>query len=119
MPRRSSWRRARIGSRTRRRRRGRRSNRSGTGSSRVSEIEPDTADEPELEGDDDETGPLRRCIASGERLDPEGMIRFVVGPEDRLVPDVAGKLPGRGIWVSADRDRLRQAVAKHLFARAA
>src|ERR1700723_1919295 len=68
---------------------------------------------------DDETGPLRRCIASGERLDPERMIRFVVGPEDRLVPDVAGKLPGRGFWVSADRDRLQQAVAKHLFARAA
>jgi uncharacterized protein len=85
----------------------------------VNEIEPDTADEPELEGDDDETGPLRRCIASGERLDPEGMIRFVVGPEDRLVPDVAGKLPGRGFWVSADRDRLQQAVTKHLFARAA
>jgi uncharacterized protein len=85
----------------------------------VSEIEPDTAGEPELEGDDDETGPLRRCIASGQRLDPDGMIRFVVGPEDRLVPDVAGKLPGRGIWVSANRDRLQQAVAKHLFTRAA
>jgi uncharacterized protein len=80
----------------------------------VDEVEPGAADE-----DDDETGPLRRCIASGERMDPDLMIRFVVGPEDRLVPDVAGKLPGRGIWVSARRDRLQQAVAKHLFARAA
>ena len=71
------------------------------------------------EADDDETGPLRRCIASGERLAPERMIRFVVGPEDRLVPDVAGKLPGRGMWVSAERAKLRQAVDKHLFARAA
>lgn len=73
----------------------------------------------EPEAEDDETGPLRRCIASGERQDPERMIRFVVGPEDRLVPDVAGKLPGRGIWVSADRAKLRQAIDKHLFARAA
>ena len=80
----------------------------------MDEVEPGAADE-----DDDETGPLRRCIASGERLDPDLMIRFVVGPEDRLAPDVAGKLPGRGIWVSARRDRLQQAIAKHLFARAA
>lgn len=71
------------------------------------------------DADDDETGPLRRCIVSGERLAPEVMIRFVVGPENRLIPDVAGKLPGRGIWVSAKRDRLQQAVAKHVFARAA
>jgi predicted RNA-binding protein YlxR (DUF448 family) len=80
----------------------------------VNEIAADVPDE-----EDDETGPLRRCIASGERMDPERMIRFVVGPEDRLVPDVAGKLPGRGIWVSARRDRLGLAIAKHLFTRAA
>ena len=83
----------------------------------MDEVEPDAG--PEAGEDDDETGPLRRCIASGERLDPDLMIRFVVGPEDRLAPDVAGKLPGRGIWVSARRDRLQQAIAKHLFARAA
>ena len=76
-------------------------------------------DEVVPEAEDDETGPLRRCIASGERLDPERMIRFVVGPEDRLVPDVAGKLPGRGMWVSADRAKLFQAIDKRLFARVA
>jgi predicted RNA-binding protein YlxR (DUF448 family) len=47
------------------------------------------------------------------------MIRFVVGPEDRLVPDVAGKLPGRGIWVEADRAKLALAIDKRLFTRAA
>jgi predicted RNA-binding protein YlxR (DUF448 family) len=47
------------------------------------------------------------------------MIRFVVGPEDRLVPDVAGKLPGRGIWVGARRELLQRAVAKQAFSRAA
>jgi predicted RNA-binding protein YlxR (DUF448 family) len=76
-----------------------------------------SVDEPD--DDDDEKGPLRRCIVSGERLAPEVMIRFVVGPENRLVPDVAGKLPGRGIWVGARRDRLEQAIAKRIFARAA
>ena len=68
---------------------------------------------------DDETGPERRCIATGERMDPERMIRFVVGPEDRLVPDIAGILPGRGIWVSARREALEQAMTKRLFVRAA
>ena len=67
----------------------------------------------------DEAGPLRRCIVSGESCEAERMIRFVVGPENRLVPDVAGKLPGRGIWVSARRDALDQAVSKRLFGRAA
>jgi predicted RNA-binding protein YlxR (DUF448 family) len=81
----------------------------------------ETADMDDRQGedDDDETGPVRRCIASGERMAPERMIRFVVGPEDRLVPDVAGKLPGRGIWVEARRGALEQAMAKRLFARAA
>jgi predicted RNA-binding protein YlxR (DUF448 family) len=69
--------------------------------------------------DNEETGPLRRCIATGESLDPGCMIRFVVGPEDRLVPDIAGKLPGRGIWVSAKRKALATAIQKRLFARAA
>ncbi len=47
------------------------------------------------------------------------MIRFVVGPGDVLVPDLLGKLPGRGIWVSPTRAALEKAVKKGLFARAA
>ena len=47
------------------------------------------------------------------------MIRFVLGPDGTVVPDILGKLPGRGIWVSARRDALDRAVKKKLFARAA
>ena len=43
----------------------------------------------------------------------------MVGPEGQVVPDLAGKLPGRGLYVSADRAALDRAVAKRLFARAA
>lgn len=42
-----------------------------------------------------------------------------MGPEAALVPDVTGRLPGRGIWLSATRDAVEQAVKKRLFARAA
>ncbi|HDR28406.1 RNA-binding protein [Rhodovulum sp.] len=63
--------------------------------------------------------PERRCIATGEVQPKAGLIRFVVGPDDQIVPDLAAKLPGRGIWVAADRDALELAVRKRLFARAA
>jgi uncharacterized protein len=62
--------------------------------------------------------PERRCIVTRESRPKAGLIRFVVGPGGEIVPDVAGRLPGRGIWVSADRGALRRA-AKGLFARAA
>jgi uncharacterized protein len=64
-------------------------------------------------------GPERRCIATGEVQPRHGLIRFVVGPDSELVPDLREKLPGRGIWVAADRAALDKAVAKNLFARAA
>lgn len=63
--------------------------------------------------------PERKCIATGESQPKAGLIRFVVGPDAQVVPDLAGKLPGRGLWVSADLDALELAVRKNLFSRAA
>jgi uncharacterized protein len=51
-----------------------------------------------------ETGPMRRCVVTRERLPKEQMFRFVISPDRALTPDLAGKLPGRGIWLSASRD---------------
>ncbi|OWU86023.1 50S ribosomal protein L7 [Oceanicola sp. 22II-s10i] len=64
-------------------------------------------------------GPERKCIVTGEAQPKSGLIRFVVGPDGQVVPDVLGKLPGRGIWVSADRGAIETAVKKKMFARAA
>lgn len=63
--------------------------------------------------------PERRCIATGEVQPKAGMIRFVVGPDNTIYADIAGKLPGRGMWVVADRKALALAAKKGLFARAA
>jgi predicted RNA-binding protein YlxR (DUF448 family) len=63
--------------------------------------------------------PERRCIATGEVSPKRGLIRFAVSPDGMIVPDILGKLPGRGIWVSAERSALEAAVKKGLFARAA
>ena len=63
--------------------------------------------------------PERRCIVTGEVQPKPGLIRFVVGPDNIIVPDLAEKLPGRGIWVTADPAALEKAATKGLFSRAA
>jgi uncharacterized protein len=47
------------------------------------------------------------------------LVRFVVGPDGRIHPDVAERLPGRGLWTLARRDIVARAVKKRLFHRAA
>jgi len=64
-------------------------------------------------------GPMRTCIVTGEEGAPQTMIRFVVGPEGDVVPDLARQLPGRGMWVRAERSALERAVEKKLFSKAA
>jgi uncharacterized protein len=61
----------------------------------------------------------RRDIVSGEVMPEHRLIRFVAAPDGEIVPDVAAKLPGRGIWVAATRVAILKAVEKKLFARGA
>jgi uncharacterized protein len=61
----------------------------------------------------------RKDIVLGEAVDEARLIRFVAGPDGAVVPDLARKLPGRGIWVGADRDSVATAAKKGLFSRAA
>jgi uncharacterized protein len=70
-------------------------------------------DEPEAKG------PLRRCLVTREVRPKAELLRFVVGPEDRLLPDPAERLPGRGLWLTPRRDIVAAAAAKGLFAKAA
>lgn len=60
----------------------------------------------------------RRCIAMMESSDPAKMIRFVLSPEGEVTPDLTGRLPGRGAWVTARREMLEIAVKKNGFSRA-
>ncbi len=63
--------------------------------------------------------PERRCIVTGEVMAKPGLVRFVVGPDAQIVPDIVGKLPGRGLWVTAEVSVLAKACKKGVFARAA
>ncbi len=63
--------------------------------------------------------PQRRCIASGEVKDKQTLLRFVIDPQGQVVPDIDERLPGRGMWVSADRHMVKKACDRNLFAKAA
>lgn len=64
-------------------------------------------------------GPERRCIVTGESGPTAPLIRFVLGPDGTPVPDLAERLPGRGMWLTATRAAAEQAVKKRAFSRAA
>jgi hypothetical protein len=63
--------------------------------------------------------PARRCVATRATAPKAGLIRFVVGPTGEIVPDLAERLPGRGLWLAAEGKAFAIAVAKNPFAKAA
>jgi predicted RNA-binding protein YlxR (DUF448 family) len=67
----------------------------------------------------DDRGPHRRCLVSRTAEPSQRLVRFVVSPGGEIMPDVAQRLPGRGFWLSADRDMIDRACAKKVFAKAA
>jgi uncharacterized protein len=81
---------------------------------------PDASAPSRRRGRDSGDGePSRRCFVTGEVRPRAELVRFVVDPAGTIVPDVAARLPGRGLWLTARRDIVATAVAKRLFARAA
>jgi len=68
------------------------------------------------EGEAD-SGPLRQCAVSRAHKPPEELIRFVAGPDGAIVPDLARRLPGRGVWVDATKEAVAAAVGQKAFAR--
>lgn len=60
----------------------------------------------------------RTCIVTRRPAGPDELIRFVVGPDKAVVPDLKRNLPGRGCWVTADREHVDKAARKGAFARA-
>jgi len=95
---RSSWRPARIGSR-----RGRQATAERRSSDRGVRVP---------------RAPLRRCIVTRQPAAKTRLFRFVLGSGRVFVPDLEGRLPGRGIWLSAGRDVIEPARASSRLARA-
>lgn len=72
--------------------------------------------EPKHECETDDT--VRRCALTRERLPKQDLIRFVLAPSGEIVPDLKERLPGRGVWVTADHARVAEAAKRNVFARA-
>lgn len=86
----------------------------------IADQSPHTGDGAvELEAPERSGANPRRCLATRASQSRESMIRFVIGPDSALVPDLAGRLPGRGMWVTANRRVIGEAVARNQFAKAA
>ena len=60
----------------------------------------------------------RSCVVTRALLPPDELIHFVASPSGEIVPDVARKLPGRGVWVTCSRPVVEKAVSGKAFARA-
>jgi predicted RNA-binding protein YlxR (DUF448 family) len=63
-------------------------------------------------------GSERLCIVTREVKPVGDMIRFVIGPDRDVVPDLKRRLPGRGVWVTAARAAVAEAVKRRAFGRA-
>jgi len=61
----------------------------------------------------------RRCLVSLEVKPKSELVRFALDPSKTIVPDIACKLPGRGLWVTADAALIDEAIQKNLFSKAA
>ena len=65
----------------------------------------------------DRSATMRMCAVSREVRPIGELIRFVVSPEGEVVPDLKRKLPGRGLWVSASRRTVAEAVRRNQFSK--
>ena len=72
---------------------------------------------PETDRGPSAAGGERFCALTRTAKPADDMIRFVVGPDGAVVPDIKRKLPGRGVWITATREALEESVAKRVFAR--
>jgi predicted RNA-binding protein YlxR (DUF448 family) len=75
------------------------------------------AQDNELDRGASAPGSERTCALSREVKPVDALIRFVVAPTGEVVADVKRKLPGRGLWVTATRDAVGQAIKRNVFAR--
>jgi predicted RNA-binding protein YlxR (DUF448 family) len=79
----------------------------------LAQADPDLDNGPRT----DRSATMRMCAVSREVRPIDELIRFVVSPQGEVIPDLKRKLPGRGLWISASRRTVAEAVRRHQFKR--
>jgi len=80
-----------------------------------------SGEEPHLIESREESGrspPVRTCVVKREKKEKSFLLRFVLSPQNEIVPDIKGTLPGRGVWVSARKNAIEDAIKRRAFQRA-
>jgi uncharacterized protein len=65
-----------------------------------------------------ESIPVRTCVVERARKEKPFLLRFVLSPQNSVIPDIKGTLPGRGVWVTAKKAAVAEAVKRKAFQRA-
>jgi uncharacterized protein len=65
----------------------------------------------------DSSATMRMCAVTREVRPIGELIRFVVSPQGEVIPDLKRKLPGRGLWISASRRTVAEAVRRNQFSK--
>ncbi|MCC6734943.1 MAG: RNA-binding protein [Bauldia sp.] len=60
----------------------------------------------------------RTCIVTRAERPVTDLVRFVLDPAGRVTPDLRNRLPGRGVWVTANAALIAEAEKRKLFSRA-
>ena len=63
------------------------------------------------------SGTARMCALTRQVRPVDELIRFVVAPSGEVAADLKRKLPGRGLWISASKNALRDAVKRGIFSK--
>jgi len=79
----------------------------------LASLDPELDNGPRTE----KSATLRMCAVGREQRPLDELIRFVVSPEGEVIPDIKRKLPGRGLWISASRQTVAEAVRRHQFSK--
>lgn len=75
----------------------------------TSDIEPDRGSH--------KSDPERLCAVTREHLPQHELLRFALAPDATIVPDIEGRLPGRGVWLSCSREIVKKAVETKAFSK--
>ena len=62
--------------------------------------------------------PLRKCVATNERLPKQELVRIVKNNEGKIFVDLTGKANGRGAYLKRSNDALEMAIKKNSLSRA-
>ena len=61
--------------------------------------------------------PMRSCVVTREKLPKQELLRIVKTTDGNIVPDISGKINGRGAYIKKDIEVLEKAIKSKILER--